>query len=165
MKIIQSIIDEYKKTGSSITSIIKSQNQIKSIIKEANIAINNINIDMEQGVVHLNGEDHILEGETFGSKLKNLRSKLFHLFGIKETSDIINELAQTKKVANKINFNPDEYIWLKKSSYNKNMLFGKIMSVENFIDKSVLIEIKGNNKISYVFDIRTILKKEQRENL
>lgn len=59
-------------------------------------------VDMGQGIVTVENEDYPIEGKTFGSKLKSLRKTLFEIVGLEKMRQVINSLAATKKVAERV---------------------------------------------------------------
>ncbi len=120
-----------------------------------------VHADLENGKVTIGDKEIILEGKTFGAKLREMRDKLAGVLGIHKVCEIINKLSGEKKIAKREDVINGATVWLKKSAYVGDgdvMMWGVVVAVDKKDDGSELIVIRDGKKEGYIIGRSDILK-------
>lgn len=117
--------------------------------------------DLDNGKVVVGDNEMILEGKTFGAKLREIRDKLAGVLGVNKICEIINKFSGEKKIAKKEDIIIGSSVWLKNSAYtldNRLMMWGFVVAAYKKEDDSELIVIRDGVREGYVVDRSNILK-------
>lgn len=142
-------------------STVISQTEMSASKKAVKLVVGDVNVDMNSGVVKVGEQEVKLESTTFGSKLRELRTKLAQYIGIDKVKDIINKLSLSRKTAGvtEPQILIGQKVKLTKSAHTMNgvpLTRGVVSEINIKKDGSILYVITNGRRKGYIVDTATI---------